>query len=246
MDINTLHDWFLKFGIKSRLYRRCLYRIHKQPLPGTEDQICLSGFQNNCKTSKYRMVKTIRLRMKILGELLQEYPSLKVIHLVRDPRATIVSQSKVGMFRMKTRRGAATFCARVLTDIKDAEEISARVANSVILLRYEDLVMDPIKMAQTLYDFIGAELSSSIKDYIWNITQAGQESDGVVGSVRRNSAEHIFAWRNLISYSTVKIIDQECQSLYEKIGMIAVTSESMLRNLSVPLWKDINIKEDIN
>ena len=45
-----------------------------------------------CLNSNLNLIKTVRLRAHLLISLMQNDPQLKVIHLVRDPRATMNSR----------------------------------------------------------------------------------------------------------------------------------------------------------
>ena len=53
---------------------------------------------NSCKNSKIRIIKTIRARLSWLWDLMTTYDlDLKIIHLIRDPRASYSSYLRAGM-----------------------------------------------------------------------------------------------------------------------------------------------------
>lgn len=53
---------------------------------------CISFLQNACLQSSVRAIKTVRLSMETVVELKKLYPHLKIIHLLRDPKATVLSR----------------------------------------------------------------------------------------------------------------------------------------------------------
>ena len=238
LEVQTLADPFLLTGKKSGQVFKCQVLNHWNDKKKRYIDKCLSRCEQSCETSKYIAVKSIRISMKAMSEIITNYPSLKIIHLIRDPRATMYAQSQFGVIHMKQLdRDASIFCSRVQADVEEAEKISARAGKRVIRILYEDLAKDPIKTAQEIYRFIGEKFSSAVKDFVIKLTQSGLPENGVSGVIRPNSEEHVYKWRTLIRYHSVKTIDEKCRHLYRKLGIASVTSESMLRNISLPLWK---------
>ena len=97
------------------------------------------------------IVKTIRLRMKdlvISGDLID--PNIKLLVLVRDPRATLHSmhsESTIGFPPIS--RNPERLCNHILEDVILADQVNAHV------VRYEDAVLKPEETLRDVQAFLG-------------------------------------------------------------------------------------------
>ena len=71
---------------------------------------CGKMLQKVCLLSKHVVIKTICFPLYKLEHLMTEFPTMKIIHLVRDPRATLFSR-----FKMDAKINAKSFTP-VVTD----------------------------------------------------------------------------------------------------------------------------------
>ena len=88
---------FTGIGIKSKVFTTCYYRNVNQVEYANKSrlfQMCANRLKTVCEQSPIRIVKTIRLQLSHIRHLLDEFQWLKIVHLVRDPRATLHSQKK--------------------------------------------------------------------------------------------------------------------------------------------------------
>lgn len=53
---------------------------------------CLPSLLQKCQNSPIKTIKTVRASVEEIADLKNRFPSLKVVHLVRDPRAVVMSR----------------------------------------------------------------------------------------------------------------------------------------------------------
>ena len=113
-------------------------------------------------------------------------------------------------------------------DYHFSEHYRTGYSGRVMRLYYEDLASNPIKTSRSLYDFTGMDFSSTVRDYITGITSTGRDGCAIC-SKRANK------WRLEMTFPEVKLIDEQCQDVYEHYGFIPVRTEAELRNRDIPL-----------
>ncbi|KAL4224922.1 hypothetical protein ACF0H5_015618 [Mactra antiquata] len=214
-----LNDGFLKKGLKSRLYPICMNDIKGDMDPKNGINICARQLQAVCKNSPFRIIKTIRLLMRDIKNLLEDLPNLKIIHLVRDPRATLFSQSKLGKCGEKKggRPGCTNrFCTRVELDVLEEEKLSKKYPGRIMPVFYQDIAKEPLKTSQKLYDFIGAEFTQAAQEYVYNITMAGNPNNCAICTTRSNSSEHIDTWKERMDPLFREIVNERCNYIIQR------------------------------
>lgn len=97
LDFRTLVHGFQTFGNKTNRFIQCYVNKTGQKInKRLSAQLCGVELKEMCQKSKFRAIKTIRIPMLYVEVYLKRYPNLKVIHLVRDPRAQVNS---IGMYK---------------------------------------------------------------------------------------------------------------------------------------------------
>ncbi len=100
-----------------------------------------------------------------LGLLKDRFPNAKFIHIVRDPRAVISSQTKLPHYKKEYYNivglcknwHSKINCHRKYSDLIGPERYTA--------VKYEDLVANPEMALRTICDFINIEFSSKMLEY---------------------------------------------------------------------------------
>ncbi|KAH3709472.1 hypothetical protein DPMN_068935 [Dreissena polymorpha] len=191
--------------------------------------MCAKQLQTVCTESSFRIVKTIRLEMSSVTHLLGMFPNLKTVHLVRDPRATLVSQAYVGMCSGKhggMLQCANNLCKRVENDILEKERIMSELPGRIFPVVYEDIAREPIETAKKLFDFIGADFTEEAKEYIFNITKAGQEDNCAICTTRSNSTKHIDAWKTEMKTTLLNVVQERCNYVLRRYNYTILPYES--------------------
>ena len=174
----------------------------------------------------------------------------KVIHLIRDIRPVVMSSKKVAFFReidRKTRPSLRQYvyshCETTESNLQFAKTLHPSLRDRYLVLRYEDLAVQPLKLLDFLYNFTGLQVSESIKQWLVNITQPSEnklkEQALNPVSVVRNSLEILNKWRLAAETCDVNIIERYCRDIMKSMGYIQIQgSDDLLRNLTTPLFQE--------
>lgn len=164
-------------------------------------------------------------------------PNLKIVHLIRDPRAVQYSRQRVGAFKMKEALNMTQkLCTRISNDLEIGREINTAYRGRYMVLRYEDLASRPIDISRKIYNFLGNKFTYKLEKFVYNITMAGNKDECNTCSMRNNSKHHIQIWRGFFPLGIVQMIDNECRSIYNTMGYLPVANISMQKDLDMPVW----------
>ncbi|XP_021338942.1 carbohydrate sulfotransferase 5-like isoform X2 [Mizuhopecten yessoensis] len=239
VPMNVLREQFLEKSKQMREFVQCRGYKKKGHASNTRLIQCLPNLKTKCANSKYIVVKTIRINMKSLEIMLENIPTLKVIHLMRDPRGTSRSQQAVGQLsKQNYRQEIADFCKLVYEDVLQKELLEKKYPDRIRTVFYEDVARNPITYAKSLYAYLGMQFTANIEKTIHGFTLAGRSGSktcGILCTQMANSTEEASNWRNQISMTLVKIVDTACFDLYNKIGYKSIPNVTLLRDRSFEL-----------
>lgn len=219
-DKNRYHLNFFKYGNKTNRLVECVERSAKET--NSKSRFCTRLLRKECLKSKFRIVKTIRTRLIWLTDLLSEFQNLKVIHLVRDPRAIINSQIKYGECADKhggVQGCTHNLCTNIEDDVTAFDLLDSLHPDRLQRISFEDLASKPVEVTKHIYKFIGMNLDAAAEGYVRNITSAGRNSTGVLSTVRANSSDIVDAWRAGISDETLFTVQTICRYAMEMLGL---------------------------
>ncbi|XP_026220694.1 carbohydrate sulfotransferase 6-like [Anabas testudineus] len=220
------------------------------------DGTSLQGVEEACGTYSHVVLKEVRFfELESLYPLLQD-PNfdLRIIHLVRDPRAVMRSREEsAGSFVMdnavvldQRNVPAGEVQYQVLQEICRSH---MRINEKAILkpppflngrykmVRYEDLVHNPLGEIFSMYEFVGLEMTRQMEDWIYNVTHGkgkGSPKDAFK-ITSRNAVEVSQAWRTMLPYSKVKHIQEVCKEAMSLFGYKMVNSEKEQKRLDIDL-----------
>jgi hypothetical protein len=138
---------------------------------------------------------------------------------------------------------AGNFCTRILNDITTSDILTTYdFPKGIIRIHYENLAFYPINMTTQIYKYLNLSFSLHIEKSVLNMTSSGKKEAGVLSTVKRNSTEVMYKWRNTANMKFVLDVDRQCFSLYERLGYVPVYNQSVLQNMSIPLFLNRNWK----
>ncbi|XP_069823998.1 carbohydrate sulfotransferase 4-like [Dendropsophus ebraccatus] len=222
--------------------------------------------QSSCKTYSHIIVKEVRfLDLKSLDPLIKD-PSLnlKILHLVRDPRAVFMSREKAASElssdndiilndfpRNKTSNDKKDNPYKLMKRICESQVdiyLSATngtygaLDNRYMMMRYEDLVQSPTEKTRQMYQFGKLNFTPKMKNWIYNLTHGkGQGNRFVINS--RDAINVSKAWRKSLQFKSVQKIQDLCAREMEVLGYKLLKSKKEQHDLNYELLLPIPKRE---
>lgn len=172
---------------------------------------------DSCK-SRPLLIKTIRLHGKVVPQLMQNIPHLKVVHLIRDPRAIFSSRNKV-----MSKWEADEICRQIRADIKMINLMKLqnpdRWKDRYMLVRYEDLA-DKQRMNASLtevYNFLKMTLNTSLLEKYNQQHYGSHKRRGSFNTVRDADFDPNH-WQKTMSTHDINTIQNECGDILHRFG----------------------------
>ncbi|XP_013887614.1 carbohydrate sulfotransferase 6-like [Austrofundulus limnaeus] len=209
-----------------------------------------------CNRYSHVVLKEVRFfELESLYPLLQD-PNLdlRIIHLIRDPRAVLRSREVASKALMsdsfivleKKSTPFYTVQYQALQEICHSHiRISKRASlkpppflkGRYKLIRYEDLTLNPLKEINSLYEFAGLEMTSEIGEWIYKTTHGiGKGTKKQAFQITSRNATLVSqAWRTTLPFSKVKRVQDICKEAMELLGYKTVDSFKEQRNLDIDL-----------
>ncbi|TSK22742.1 Carbohydrate sulfotransferase 3 [Bagarius yarrelli] len=209
----------------------------------------------SCLKKKHKAIKTVRVRQLESLRLLVEDPRLdiKVIQLVRDPRAVLASRMVAFSSKYQTWKSWAANGEVPIDDeevkrlqgncnqIRESAELGLSqpewLENRYMLVRYEDIARYPMQKAAEMYGFTGIPFTSHAREWIIKNTHASEVASGVY-STQKNSSEQVEKWRYSIPFKLAQVVQEVCGPTMELFGYRFVDSEETLVNKTISLLEE--------
>ncbi|KAM4035989.1 carbohydrate sulfotransferase 1-like [Anomaloglossus baeobatrachus] len=215
-------------------------------------KINLTLASTSCRSYKTMAIKIIRIPELNHMRTLVDDPrlNLKVVHLVRDPRAVLASRINtfVDQYRSyqiwnssgrKPHNMDLTLIMNMCTDYsKTLETAFSRpswLKGKYMLVRYEDLSRHPLKKATEIYNFLGLSWKEGLSSWIEENTNATVAPNSNKFGTIRKSSETIENWRLHLHFNIVQTVQNICNTTFSQLGFQLVDSIQQLKNLSQSL-----------
>ena len=172
---------------------------------------CSPHMVDMCASSGLLTAKTVRLTMASVELMLDTMPNLRVLHLIRDPRAVALSRMIDSTYRAKRSTGkpvreAALYCDSVVRDIVIRQRIERRRPGTVLQVLYDELVADPQRIVANIYSFLNETIPASVRDWL-------AKSSSGSGNPEK-SLQIAEKWQHKLSYRTAQSIGVACRQLF--------------------------------
>ncbi|XP_033745691.1 carbohydrate sulfotransferase 4-like [Pecten maximus] len=197
-----------------------------------EQKGCVEKIVKQCGNSIALVSKVPRVSLSLAAQLLKKVRSLKIIHLLRDPRA--IMKSRKVLEWTPPPAGSLSLCRKMADDYLQSDIIKKDHPARLLTVFYEDLVTHPAETVQMMYDFAGYDFDEKEQSRLSNMT--GMTPGNMpISSDRKTSLQVAMEWRTKINLTFLNAIDPGCKDLYKILGYPPLNSETDIHNSSIPL-----------
>uniref|UniRef100_A0A8C5PNY4 Sulfotransferase n=1 Tax=Leptobrachium leishanense TaxID=445787 RepID=A0A8C5PNY4_9ANUR len=252
----TPHIRNIHFFAESRAL--CSLPVCSPPVERYDRQKCfyscgnstLGRVEESCRSHSHVVIKTVRiLDLTVLLPLIRDPTlNLKIVHLVRDPRAVAASRNRArSILSVDDKivigagmKGKKLSKEQVMMKICGAQVVINKVAKSsgilrkgrYMLLRHEELAMDPVGSANKVFTFAGLGMNPDLERWIYNVTRKDIKQFNDFLAFSRESAKVIHKWRVELGLKAAKVIELYCQEAMDVFGYLPVKSEKDMKNFN--------------
>ncbi|XP_008834864.1 carbohydrate sulfotransferase 3 [Nannospalax galili] len=208
-----------------------------------------------CRGKDHMALKAVRIRQLEFLQPLAEDPrlDLRVIQLVRDPRAVLASrmvafagkyeswkkwlvegQDPLREEEVQRLRGN---CESIRLSAELGLQQPAWLRGRYMLVRYEDVALRPLQKAREMYHFAGIPLTPQVEDWIQKNTQAAHDGSDVY-STQKNSSEQFEKWRFSMPFKLAQVVQAACGPAMRLFGYKLARDAASLTNRSISLLEE--------
>ncbi|XP_061577244.1 carbohydrate sulfotransferase 6-like [Cololabis saira] len=216
----------------------------------------LQKVEEACGTYSHVVLKEVRfLELESLYPLLQDpNMDLRIIHLVRDPRAVLKSREESA--KSFERDDSIVLGQRKVPAAEVQYQVMQEICRSHVrineravlkpppflkgrykLVRYEDVARNPLKEVNDIYEFVGLGMTPQLEDWIYTVTHGnGKGSRKEAFQITSRNATNVSqAWRTMLPYSKVKRVQEVCKGAMSLLGYKTVNGEKEQKRLDIDL-----------
>jgi hypothetical protein len=185
-----------------------------------ENLHCMQRSMQQCHEVNLHVAKVNRMRMEDVEGILAVHPDLIVIHYVREPRAVAASRIDRGLCMDRNNpdvvNEAKLVCQRMRDDIQQRKVLESKYPTSMMTLKYENLILDPMEQGKSMYKFIGIGFPETSDWFEYAKSAIHGDVDHL--STRQNGTESIDKWKLTINHTTIAVINKHCMDVLNDLG----------------------------
>lgn len=199
------HDMFMR---NTRLWSMC------SAMPRTK---CYNPdtLARLCSLFPVHVMKVVRARLELLAPLLRD-PTVKLVWLVRDPRAVMSSRaSSVTWCDTLACKDPGYLCSDLLLDYRTYRLLQEERPDQVLLVRYEDLARDPYDKSREVLEFAGLTFHKRVREYLDDHLTSDEDEPW---STRHDPKTRVGRWMKLMKFDDVVKTQYHCKAIMKNLG----------------------------
>ena len=161
---------------------------------------------------------------------------IRILHVVRDPRASLNSRIKLRWFPEfndpNFEENVRNFCKPITDNIEFGKTLVEVLKHRYKLILYRDIAARPLDTAREIFKFAGLNLSQNTLEWIKNMTNPGKTDTKKFKSrpysLIRDAEANIEKWRSESPPERTLIIEKNCQPLLNLLDKISFDREYSL------------------
>lgn len=191
-----------QFSHNTRLWDHCKYK----------KDLCFDAdfTEKFCKLFPFQSMKVVRIRLRLIKELLEDNElNVRVVLLIRDPRGVMQSRQHRNFCQPAPDCWRPELlCADMISDYVAAGRLLQEYPDKLMVLRYEELALNPNSTTHQLLKFLRLGATQSVDEFLQ--THTNVEVAGV-SSTFRVSRDVPFRWKNVLDFNYVDEIQTACK-----------------------------------
>ncbi|XP_074078979.1 carbohydrate sulfotransferase 6 [Macrotis lagotis] len=210
-----------------------------------------------CRAHSHVVLKEVRfLGLRALYPLLADPAlDLRIVHLVRDPRAVLRSRERAAKALARDNgivlgtNGSWVEADPGLRVVREVCRGQARIAEAALrrppaflrgryrLVRFEDVARAPRAEIRALYAFAGLRATPRLEAWVHNLTHGagpGRPRDAFQ-TTSRDALNVSQAWRHALPFAKIRRVQELCAGALRLLGYRPVASEEEQRDLALDL-----------
>ncbi|KAL2762128.1 carbohydrate sulfotransferase 6 precursor [Daubentonia madagascariensis] len=213
--------------------------------------------QEACRSYSHVVLKEVRFfNLQVLYPLLRDPAlNLRIVHLVRDPRAVLRSRERSVLELARDNgivlgtNGTWVEADPGLRVVREVCRSHVRIAEAATLkpppflrgryrlVRFEDLAREPLAEIRALYAFVGLSLTPQLEAWIHNITHGSGLGSRLEAfeTTSRNALNVSQAWRHALPFAKIRRVQELCAGALQLLGYRPVSSQDEQRDLALDL-----------
>ena len=139
---------------------------------------CLEKLETKCRTSSLKVTKVLRLSLRLIPRLLNLFPKLKILFVLRDPRGIVNSRIQTPWFPVNESKpvevtdNIKSLCYKMDSDVKMVQIIKKEFPGRLIDFRLEDIAQSPLETFESVFNFMNVTITDN---HVKNIKEIFKE-----------------------------------------------------------------------